>query len=154
MRVPGQYIEIDNSGAGAATELRRILLLGQKASTPQCAREPRDPHALFLFAQPKPKRCLGQGACAMMMYASAKHIHPTGEVWPLPFPHPVGAWRHAKPSPLRRNQVPRAGLRCYVATATGKRPEWGQAMGAQPSPQPSIAACNAPLPSLADDGRG
>lgn len=86
IRVPLFYAEVDNSQANTATEVQRVLLLGQKLSAGSAAANVLQ----FVSRTDDAKTLYGQGSILARMHAFYRGIDPFGEVWCVGIPDAAG----------------------------------------------------------------
>ena len=82
--VPGQYQEIDNSLAGAQSDIKRALMIGYKLSSA----EAEDGKPLNILSAVKAHQLFGYGSPASIMAETFLALNKVEELYVLPIPEP------------------------------------------------------------------
>jgi len=89
--VPGQYQEIDNSLAGAQSDIKKALMIGHKLSTS----EAESGKPVNVISAAKAHQLFGHGSPAAIMAETFLSLNKTEELYVLPIPEPEAgtAWK-------------------------------------------------------------
>ncbi|MCL2245068.1 MAG: phage tail sheath protein [Treponema sp.] len=82
--VPGQYQEIDNSLAGAQSDIKKALMIGHKLSTS----EAESGKPVNVISAAKAHQLFGHGSSAAIMAETFLSLNKTEELYVLPIPEP------------------------------------------------------------------
>jgi len=82
--VPGQYQEIDNSLAGAQSDIKKALMIGHKLSTS----EAESGKPVNVISAAKAHQLFGHGSPAAIMAETFLSLNKTEELYVLPIPEP------------------------------------------------------------------
>ena len=111
IEVPGQYVEFDASQAGATTQARRMLVVGQSAaggSAPAGA-------VKRLYIAGKIAGLFGAGSQVGAMARSATTAQPTAQVWALPLADAANASKATATITVSTSSAKAGTIALYVA---------------------------------------
>ncbi len=144
LQVPaGQYVEFDSSQAGASTQGRRLLVIGQVAAEGEAAAG----EVMRVDSTEAVAGLFGAGSQVGAMARAAKAAHPTGEVWALPLADATGAAKATATITVSADNAKAGTIALYVA---GQRVAVGVAEGADASAIAAAVktACDNAAPAL------
>ena len=111
LEVPGVYAEFDSSQAGAGTQPRRMLLVGQVAPGGTAATGT----VLRVEGADRASALFGAGSQMGAMARAAKTAHPIGEVWALPLADASGAAKASASITVTAANAKAGTIALYVA---------------------------------------